>query len=73
MTNLSPIYEKWRQETLTEGRQVGRQEGWQEGKQEERQSIALKMLSAGATVEFVAQMTEYSIVEIRQLQVSILT
>jgi predicted transposase/invertase (TIGR01784 family) len=58
--NLSPVYEKWREETLTEGKQ--------EGRQEERQSLALKMLEANAAVEFVAQITGYSIAEVQQLQ-----
>jgi predicted transposase YdaD len=29
--NLTPVYEKWRQQTLQEGRQEGRQEGMQQG------------------------------------------
>jgi hypothetical protein len=62
--NLAPVYEKWREETLTEGKQEGRQEG----RQEERRSLALKMLEANAAVEFVAQITGYSIAEIQQLQ-----
>jgi hypothetical protein len=35
--NLSPVYEKWRQETLQEGRQEGRQEG--------ERSLILRLLS----------------------------
>jgi predicted transposase/invertase (TIGR01784 family) len=61
--NLSPAYEKWRGETLAEGHQEGRQEG----RQEERQLLALKMLQAGAAIEFVAQVTGLSIAAIRQL------
>jgi hypothetical protein len=37
--NLTPVYEKWRQETLDEGRQEGRQEGL-----EQERSLILRQL-----------------------------
>jgi hypothetical protein len=47
--NLSPVYEKWRQETLQEGRQEGLQEGLQEGMQlglyQGERSLVLRQLS----------------------------
>jgi hypothetical protein len=39
--NLSPVYEKWRQETLQEGRQEGELKGRQEGER----SLVLRQLS----------------------------
>jgi Domain of unknown function (DUF4351) len=43
--NLSPVYEKWRQETLQEGRQEGELKGRQEGRQEGERSLVLRLLS----------------------------
>lgn len=43
--NLSPVYEKWRQETLQEGRQEGRQEGMQLGLYQGERSLVLRLLS----------------------------
>jgi hypothetical protein len=43
--NLTPVYEKWRQETLQEGRQEGRQEGIQLGLQQGERSLVLRLLS----------------------------
>lgn len=39
--NLSPVYEKWRQETLQEGRQEGMQLGLYQGER----SLVLRLLS----------------------------
>jgi hypothetical protein len=70
--SLSPVYEKWRQETLAEGRQEGRQEGVQEGIQEgiqeERRSLALKMLQENFPPETIARLSSLSLSEIEQLK-----
>ena len=42
---LSPVYEKWREETLLQGRQEGRQGGRQEGRQEGRTSLVELLLT----------------------------
>jgi predicted transposase/invertase (TIGR01784 family) len=72
--SLSPVYEKWRQETLAEGRQEGRQEGVElgirEGIQEERRSLALKMLQENFPTETIARLTSLSIAEVEQLQLA---
>ena len=70
--SLSTAYKKWYADTLEEGRQIGLKEGLlqiglQEGVQQERRSIALKMIVAGSSAEFVAQVTGYSIQEIRAI------
>ena len=62
--SLSVIYEQWEKETLDQGRT----EGEQTGQEAERRSIALKMLQAGALVDFVVQVTGYSVEEVRSLQ-----
>ena len=58
--SLSTLYAYWREEAVLEGEQKGRQE--------ERRTLALKMLATGATIEFVSQITEYSIQELQRLQ-----
>ena len=60
--SLSTAYKKWCADTLEEGLQIG----LQEGVQQERRSIALKMIQAGSSPEFVAQVTGYSIQEIQE-------
>jgi hypothetical protein len=42
--NLTPVYEKWRQETLDEGQQRGLEQGLEQGLQHER-SLILRLLS----------------------------
>jgi hypothetical protein len=42
--NLSPVYEKWRQETLDEGLQQGLEQGLQRGRQEEGRSLVRRLL-----------------------------
>jgi flagellar biosynthesis/type III secretory pathway protein FliH len=37
--SLSPVYERWKEETLQKGFQEGRQQGKQEGKQEQRREL----------------------------------
>ena len=54
--SLSVVYEQWERETL------------QIGQEAERRSLALKMLQAGALVDFVVQVTGYSVEEVRSLQ-----
>ena len=61
--SLSTAYKKWCADTLEEGLQIG----LQEGVQQERRSIALKMIQAGSSPEFVAQVTGYSIQEIQDI------
>jgi Domain of unknown function (DUF4351) len=43
--NLTPVYEKWRQETLDEGQQRGLQQGLQLGRQDGEQSLILRQLT----------------------------
>ena len=61
--SLSVIYEQWEKETLDQGQQIGQEA--------ERRSIALKMLQAGALVDFVVQVTGYSVEEVRSLQAAL--
>ncbi len=49
---LSPVYLRWREETLEEGRQEGRQEGLQEGRQEGQQTIKRQMIENFLNVRF---------------------
>ena len=57
--SLSVVYEQWEKEKLDQGQQ------------QERRSMALKMLQAGARVDFVVQVTGYTIEEVRSLQVQV--
>jgi predicted transposase YdaD len=43
--NLSPVYEKWRQETLDEGLQQGLEQELQRGRQEEGRSLVRRLLN----------------------------
>ena len=61
--SLSVIYEQWEKETLDQGQQIGQEA--------ERRSLALKMLQAGALVDFVVQVTGYSVEEVRSLQAAL--
>jgi hypothetical protein len=69
--SISTSYKKWYAETIQAGHdqgvQQGMQEGMQQGMQQERQALALKMLQAGASIEFVTQVTGYSIEELDAL------
>ena len=67
MMSLSVVYEQWEKERLDQGRD----EGQQIGQQQERRSMALKMLQAGAMVDFVVQVTGYTAEEVRSLQVQV--
>jgi predicted transposase YdaD len=58
--NLSPAYEKWRQETLIEGETLGKKTG----QEETRFSIARNLLQEGADVAFIARVTGLSVEEI---------
>jgi hypothetical protein len=66
--SLSPVYEKWRQETLAEGRQEGRQEGVHQGIQEERRSLVIKMVQENFSTETIARLTSLSPLEIEQIR-----
>ncbi len=68
MMSLSVVYEQWEKERLDQGRDEGQQIGQQIGQQQERRSMALRMLQAGARVDFVVQVTGYTIEEVRSLQ-----
>lgn len=68
MMSLSVVYEQWEKERLDQGRDEGQQIGQQIGQQQERRSMALKMLQAGAVVDFVVQVTGYTAEEVRSLQ-----
>ncbi len=43
--NLTPVYEKWRQETLEEGLQEGLKQGLQRGRQDGERSLVLRLLN----------------------------
>jgi predicted transposase/invertase (TIGR01784 family) len=58
--NLSPAYEKWRQDTLDEGEARGKKIGQEETKF----SIARNLLQEGADVAFIAKVTGLSVEEI---------
>lgn len=59
--SLSPLYERWEQETLDKGRQEGRQEG--------QQAVALSMLRAGRySLQEIAELTQTPIAQIQALQ-----
>ncbi len=49
----SALYQQWRQEHLAEGRA--------EGLKEARQSISLKMLAEGMSLDIIAKVAGYSI------------
>ncbi len=63
--SLSVVYEQWEKERLNQGRD----EGQKIGQQQERRSMALRMLQAGARVDFVVQVTGYTAEEVRSFQV----
>jgi Domain of unknown function (DUF4351) len=68
--NLSPVYEKWRQETLQEGRQEGRQEGIQLGLQQEGKSLVLRQLSrriGNLSPDFISRVEALSLPKIEML------
>jgi hypothetical protein len=76
--NLSPAYEEWHRKTIAEGaalaqrafeqtRQAIIAEGKAEAEQNTRRSMAQKMLQEGASIEFVAKVTGFSLAEIAQL------
>jgi predicted transposase/invertase (TIGR01784 family) len=56
------------QDILEEGREEGLQEGLQAGKEEKARQIALKMLSAGFSVQEIARFTDLSPAAIEELQ-----
>jgi hypothetical protein len=58
--NLSPAYQKWREETLAEGEA--------RGKEQERRSLAQKMLQEGASIDFISRVTGFSAPEIAALK-----
>jgi hypothetical protein len=62
--NLSPAYEKWRQDTLNEGEARGENRGKKIGQEETRFSIARNLLQEGADVAFIAKVTGLSVEEI---------
>jgi hypothetical protein len=62
--NLSPAFEKIRDELLAEGEARGKQSG----QQVERRSMAKKMLQEGASIEFITKVTGFSPTEIAALR-----
>ena len=58
---------KGRQEGILLGEQKGRQEGWQEGIQEGKRAAARKLLERNLPVNEIAEITELSEDEIRNL------
>lgn len=52
LMKLSPVYLRWRQDTLEQGRQEGLQEGRQEGRQEGQQATKRQMIENFFYVRF---------------------
>lgn len=50
--------------------QAWQAEGEERGKVEERRTLALRMLQEGATLDFVARVTEFSIDQLHELQIA---
>jgi hypothetical protein len=69
---LSPAYEKWRRDTLAEGRnaghQAGHQEGETQGRQQEREELTLKLLQENIALETIAKVTGFSIEQLQTVQ-----
>jgi Domain of unknown function (DUF4351) len=68
--NLSPVYEKWRQETLQEGRQEGRQEGMQLGLYQGERSLVLRLLSrriGDLSPDFISRVEALSLPKLEML------
>jgi predicted transposase/invertase (TIGR01784 family) len=62
--NLSPAYEKWRQETLAEGEARGELQGQKYASI----SIARNMLQEGLPIELITKVTGLASAEIAQLR-----
>lgn len=68
--NLTPVYEKWRQETLDEGRQEGELKGRQEGRQEGELTFALRLLTRRFGIiapETETQIRSLSLIQLEEL------
>lgn len=52
------------------GQQLGKQAGREEGREEARRSLALKMLQEKIDLETISRITEWSLVDLEQLQVT---
>jgi hypothetical protein len=65
--NLSPAYEKWKEETLAEGEARGEARGEVRGSRKALVSVARTMLREGVAIAFIAKITGFSIAEIEQL------
>jgi hypothetical protein len=61
--NLSPAYEKWKEETLAEGEARGEARGGRKA----LISVARTMMREGAAIAFIAKVTGLSAAEIEQL------
>jgi hypothetical protein len=65
--NLSPAYEKWRQETLAEGEARGEARGEAQGQKYASIAIAKSMLQEGLPIDLIIKVTGLSSTEIVQL------
>jgi predicted transposase YdaD len=66
--NLSPAYEKWRQETLAEGEARGEARGEAQGQKYASISIARSMLQEGLPIDLIIKVTGLASTEIAQLR-----
>jgi hypothetical protein len=66
--NLSPAYEKWRQETLAEGEARGEARGEAQGQKYASISIARSMLQEGLPIDLITKVTGLASTEIAQLR-----
>ncbi len=69
---LSPAYEKWRRDTLAEGRDAGHEEGRNagaiQGRQQEREELTLKLLQEHVALETIAKVTGFPIEQLQAVQ-----
>jgi hypothetical protein len=66
--NLTPAYEKWRRDTLAEGREVGHAEGEQKGRQQEREELTMKLLQEAVDLAVIARITGFAIEHLQQVR-----
>jgi predicted transposase/invertase (TIGR01784 family) len=66
--NLSPAYDKWLEETLTQGRKEGLKEGLKESREETGMTIAARMLQINLPIETIVQVTGLSVEMVQSLR-----
>jgi hypothetical protein len=70
--HLTPAYEKWRRDTLAEGREVGHAEGEQKGRQQAREELTLKLLQENLDLAVIARITGFAIEQLQQVRSQLL-